>query len=157
MAKNEKEQEIEKEQELGQQETEKEQNGKKRKSKTAPLLLILLLLLLGLGGYGLGFGFGKGFGSGSSGTDSGTVKEQVSQPEEQSSVVTEEIKTVEVTVSGNKYLYQNRETSLDDLITQLKALDKDVQITVHDDNASLDAFKALTDKLTESGLSHAEK
>ena len=156
MAKNEKNQEKEKEQELGQQEAKKEQNGKKRRSKTAPLL-ILLLLLLGLGGYGLGFGFGKGFGTGNSGTDSGTVKEQVSQPEEQSSVVTEEIKTVEVTVSGNKYLYQNRETALDDLITQLKALDKDVQITVHDDNASLDAFKALTDKLTENGLSHAEK
>lgn len=148
MAKNEKEKELEQ---------EKEQTKEKRKSKTAPLLVILLLLLLGLGGYGLGFGFGKGFGSGSSGTDSGTVKEQISQPEEQSSVVTEEIKTVEVTVSGNKYLYQNRETSLDDLITQLKALDKDIQITVHDDNASLDAFKALTDKLTENGLSHAEK
>ena len=63
------------------------------------------------------------------------------------------VEYIEVTVSENKYLYDNKTISLDDLKTVLK--DKKVsQVQITDENASQKAFSELTDYLDKNDISH---
>ena len=70
---------------------------------------------------------------------------------------------IEITVSGNGYTYQNRnyaDTDLKKLITELDAAAKsagaDAMIRITDQEASLNAYKALIEKLDEVHLRYEE-
>ena len=74
-----------------------------------------------------------------------------------------QIPFIDVTVSGNGYTYQNRsyaDTELDKLTEALdsavRAAGTDAVIRITDQEASLNAYKALTDKLTGMSLSFEE-
>ena len=56
---------------------------------------------------------------------------------------------IEVTVSEDKYFYENHEISFDDLIKVLDELDKNTAVKISDDNATLKAYESLTKALEE--------
>lgn len=59
---------------------------------------------------------------------------------------------IEVTVSEDKYFYENHEISYDDLIEVMDGLDENTAVRISDENAALNAFEALTDALEERGI-----
>ena len=61
-------------------------------------------------------------------------------------------KYIDVTVSEDKYFYDNKEISLDDLIKVLDGLDKNTAVKITDENATLKAFEGLTKALAERGI-----
>lgn len=56
---------------------------------------------------------------------------------------------IEVTVSEDKYFYENHEISFDDLIKVFDELDKNTAVKINDENASLKAYESLTKALEE--------
>lgn len=94
---------------------------------------------------GFGFGGGNGNGEGSGIVDnSNTVS------------VVEELEYINVTVSGNEYIYDNKKVTLDELIDSIKSLDKNLPVKIADEGSSLKAYKALKAKLSENSISFIE-
>lgn len=120
---------------------------------------------------GAGFGFGGGNGDGSSqGSGAGDTTTSVSAEATAGAEITADttaetvltaettaaVEIVSVTVSGSDYLYENKSISLDDLLTLLKSLEAGTVVRITDDNASLNAYNALTDALGEANISYTE-
>ena len=61
--------------------------------------------------------------------------------------VVEELEYINVTVSGNEYIYDNKKVTLDELIDSIKSLDKNLPVKIADEGSSLKAYKALKAKL----------
>ena len=61
-------------------------------------------------------------------------------------------KYIEVTVSEDKYFYENHEISYDELIKVLDELDGNTAVKIGDENATLKAYENLTDALEERGI-----
>ncbi len=59
---------------------------------------------------------------------------------------------IEVTVSEDKYFYENHEILYDDLIKVFKELDENTAVMISDENATLKAYKRLTKALEECGI-----
>lgn len=59
---------------------------------------------------------------------------------------------IEVTVSEDKYFYENHEISYDDLIEVLDGLDGNTAVMISDENATLNAYENLTKALEERGI-----
>lgn len=124
----------------------------KNKNKGAvPIGLIILLVAVVIAaavffafkGFGLGGGNGDGEGSG------------VADNSNDVSVV-EELEYINVTVSGNEYIYDNKKVTLDELIDSIKSLDKNLPVKIADEGSSLKAYKALKAKLSENSISFIE-
>ena len=131
----------------------------KRKG-TGKLIVIIILAILALLvflafklGWLKGLGFGKGEGDGGSGTS--TVQES-SAPDTTAATTVEQVSSVDVTVSGSSYLYQNKTTDLDALIAELNKLEKATRVKLHDDNAAKNAYDALTKLLSENKIPFEE-
>lgn len=58
-------------------------------------------------------------------------------------------KYIEVTVSENKYFYENHEISFDELVEVLDGLDENTSVKISDENAALKAYENLTKTLDE--------
>ena len=58
-------------------------------------------------------------------------------------------KYIEVTVSEDKYFYENHEISYDDLIKVFDELDENTAVKISDENATLKAYESLTKALEE--------
>ena len=58
-------------------------------------------------------------------------------------------KYIEVTVSEDKYFYENHEILYDDLIKVLDELDVNTAVKISDENATLKAYESLTKALVE--------
>lgn len=56
---------------------------------------------------------------------------------------------IEVTVSEDKYFYENHEISFDDLMEVLDGLDGNTAVRISDENAALKAYESLTKALEE--------
>lgn len=111
--------------------------------------VIAAVILLGFGGKG--FGGGKGDGEGDGDTTSAAVSEETE--------ITPTIKDIEyinVTVSGNEYIYENKKLSLEELINELTDMTLDVPVKITDDDASLDAYQQLVDTLKEHKIKYIE-
>ena len=131
----------------------------------AVIAVVAAIILFGFGG--LGFGGGKGDGEG----DGDSTVAEVSQDEPEETAVTEEteetteeavpvIETVEyinITVSENEYLYQNNKYSLEELIIELDSLPDGIPVKLTDDNASLNAYRQLTEALDEHKIKYIEE
>ena len=113
-----------------------------------PVGLIILLVVVALAVvavFAFGFGGGNGDGEGSGIADnSNTVS------------VVEELEYINVTVSGNEYIYDNKKVTLDELIDSIKSLDKNLPVKIADEGSSLKAYKALKAKLSENSISFIE-
>lgn len=58
-------------------------------------------------------------------------------------------KYIEVTVSEDKYFYENHEISYDDLVKVFDELDENTSVKISDENATLKAYESLTKALEE--------
>lgn len=124
----------------------------KSKNKSAvPIGLIILLVAVVVAAVVFfackGFGFGGGNGDGT-GSDVADNSDAVS--------VVEELEYINVTVSGNEYIYDNKKVTLDELIDSIKSLDKNLPVKIADEGSSLKAYKALKAKLSENSISFIE-
>ena len=122
-----------------------------------PVGLIILLVVAALAVVAVfafkGFGFGGGNGD-SEGSGIADNSNAVS--------VVEELEYINVTVSGNEYIYDNKKVTLDDLryigenVPTIKSLDKNLPVKIADEGSSLKAYKALKAKLSENSISFIE-
>ena len=94
-----------------------------------------------------GFGLGGGNGDGE-GSDIADNSDAVS--------VVEELEYINVTVSGNKYIYDNKKVTLDELVDSIKSLDRNLPVKIADEGSSLKAYKELKSKLSENNISFIE-
>lgn len=110
------------------------------------LLVAVIAVAVGVFAFkGFGFGGGNGDGEGSGIADnSNTVS------------VVEELEYINVTVSRNEYIYDNKKVTLDELIDSIKSLDKNLPVKIADEGSSLKAYKALKAKLSENSISFIE-
>lgn len=65
--------------------------------------------------------------------------------------------SIEVTVSEDKYIYDNLSRTLDEIMEIIKSADNLSAVIIHDQNATLSAYKALTDCLDERGISYTDE
>lgn len=94
-----------------------------------------------------GFGLGGGNGSGE-GSDVADNSDAVS--------VVEKLEYINVTVSGNEYIYDNKKVTLDELVDSIKSLDRNLPVKIADEGSSLKAYKELKTKLSENNISFIE-
>lgn len=124
------------------------------------LILVIAALIFALM-YFKGFGgFGKN--SGESKKDDTSVSQTTeSKTEAPTEAVTEEKteeKSVDITVSGRDYLFNNDKITLDELAVEIGKLDKETKIVIsYDDTAAKNTMDDLTDKLDALGYKNYEK
>lgn len=94
-----------------------------------------------------GFGLGGGNGNGE-GSDIADNSDAVS--------VVEKLEYINVTVSGNEYIYDNKKVTLDELVDSIKSLDRNLPVKIADEGSSLKAYKELKTKLSENNISFIE-
>lgn len=94
-----------------------------------------------------GFGLGGGNGDGE-GSDIADNSDAVS--------VVEELEYINVTVSGNEYIYDNKKVTLDELVDSIKSLDRNLPVKIADEGSALKAYKELKSKLSENNISFIE-
>lgn len=83
-----------------------------------------------------------------------TVSEIIPEPTEPpTQPATNALYAIEVTVSGNDYIYNATVLSLDEL-TGILRINPELPVYISDDNASLKAYNALVSKLDELGIRH---
>ena len=111
-----------------------------------------LLFVLGMDGKSLNFGSLTTSAPVNSSNPSTSII--VETPKQTQPVVT----SVEVTVSGRDYLYENNRIGLETLITKLEQHGKDVEIRITtDETATINAMDALTSRLAEAGFTNYSK
>lgn len=125
-------------------------NKSKNKGAVPIGLIILLVAVIAVAVVffafkGFGFGGGNGNGEGSGVADNSNAVS-----------VVEELEYINVTVSGNEYIYDNKKVTLDELIDSIKSLDKNLPVKIADEGSSLKAYKALKAKLSENSISFIE-
>ena len=106
-------------------------------------VVAVAVVLFACKGFGLGGGNGDGEGS-----DIADNSDAVS--------VVEELEYINVTVSGNEYIYDNKKVTLDELIGSIQSLDKKLPVKISDEGSSLKAYKNLKAKLAENNISFIE-
>lgn len=94
-----------------------------------------------------GFGLGGGNGNGE-GSDVADNSDAVS--------VVEKLEYINVTVSGNEYIYDNKKVTLDELVDSIKSLERNLPVKIADEGSSLKAYKELKTKLSENNISFIE-
>ncbi len=114
-------------------------------------VIAVVAVILGLGGFGFGGGKGDGEGDGEAVEAIATVSET-----EASEITTEEIEYINITISENNYLYQNKTYTLDELISELNSLTDKMPVKLTDDNASQKAYSKLTAALEENRIRFIE-
>ena len=130
--------------------------SKKKGGKKGGIILVLILLIAAILVLLYFFGGGLGLGSGSGGTvpAGGTVTNNTEQ-ETDSDDTPEETKYIDVTVSEDKYLYDNNTITIDELIEKVKGFEEkcEVHITVSE-TATLNAVDDLKAALDSNGIEY---
>ena len=78
------------------------------------------------------------------------VTEAMTQPSTQS------VTSVEIVVAGNGYLYADKPVTLDGILGILQVMEPDMPVRIVDENASLAAYRALTELLQEQNVPYME-
>ena len=125
----------------------------------AAVVVIAAVQLIGFGG--LGFGGGKGDGEGEKNADAVPVMAETSasETEPETTVTTQEIEYINITVDGNSYLYNNKKYDIEEtekLIGDIKALDEKLTVRITDDDASQKAYDKLTKLLGDNDYRYIE-
>ena len=119
------------------------------------VVAIVAILYLGIGG---GIGGGKGEGEGA-----GTIETSQNSQEDTTEEKTEyngdeyEGAIFDVTVAGNDYFFKNERIELEKLLDSFDDVKGPFVVEIKDDNASLKAYKALTDRLDNLYIRYIEK
>ena len=64
--------------------------------------------------------------------------------------------SVQITVSGNEYIYDNKTISFDEISKEIEDFGENYIVEIYDDSASEKAYQSLIDKLTELNISYTE-
>ena len=64
--------------------------------------------------------------------------------------------SVQITVSGNDYIYDNKTISFDEISKIIDDFGENYIVEVYDDSASEKAYQALIEKITELSISYTE-
>lgn len=64
--------------------------------------------------------------------------------------------SVQITVSGNEYIYDNKTISFDEISKEIEIFGENYIVEIYDDSASEKAYQSLIDKLTELNISYTE-
>lgn len=107
------------------------------------IIALVAVVFFACKGFGLGGGNGNGEGS-----DVADNSDAVS--------VVEKLEYINVTVSGNEYIYDNKKVTLDELVDSIKSLDRNLPVKIADEGSSLKAYKELKTKLSENNISFIE-
>lgn len=134
------------------------------------LIVVAVFIVAFMLGYGIGLGVGNGMGDGTG--DGNTAVEssaEVAEEQEEDEVEAEnEEKTtevgaettriIEVTIVGSDYFYENERIIFDDLIVVIAEAEAEGELVVKivDDNASLNAYDALINKLEDMYVDYTE-
>lgn len=119
------------------------------------IIAIVVIAVVGLAIYGFGFGgFGRGGGKGDNEGDGNII--DISEEAEEITPIIEEMEYVNVSVSGNEYIYQNNKVSLDELIAQLTNSTEKMPVRITDVDASRNAYTNLVEALRENQIRYIE-
>ena len=110
-------------------------------------VVIIALVVIGFLTDGFGLGGGQGDGEGE-----GNVSAEQSSDTQEPELVIEELDFLNVTVSGNEYLYQTSKLQLDELVDKLVADAADTKVKITDENASKRAYENLINALEEKNI-----
>ncbi len=120
--------------------------------------LIIFLLIVAVIGVIVYFALNGGLGSGEG---NGTKSDQEEQTEEtksgQDKNANDGSNVLKISVSGNEYVYENERISLDDFMAEVTKAGETVSVEVKNDNASLNAYNDLLNKLKEANISYSEQ
>ena len=141
---------------------------KKKKSKLLPVIVVLLLIiavLMIVASLGFGGELGSGNGDGNNNNSSGVSENQSSESTENSNSetvtetvpeeTTESINYIDVSVSGDVYLVNGNEKTLDAFITLAKESENTV-VRITDENAVADAVDGLVSELENNNIQYIE-
>lgn len=109
-------------------------------------LVVVGILIYAFGGKGFGGGMGDGEGSSFVPADV-----SISEPETQS------VEYMEITVSGNDYIFQNKKLTADEIIAEISSLDEKMPVKITDDGASIKAYDVLIGVLKENDIRYIEQ
>lgn len=136
------------------------------------LIVVAVFIVAFMLGYGIGLGVGNGMGDGTGDGNtavesSAEVVEEQEEEEEEVEAENEEKTTevgaettriIEVTIVGSDYFYENERIIFDDLIAVIAEAEAEGELVVKivDDNASLNAYDALINKLEDMYVDYTE-
>lgn len=109
-------------------------------------LVVVGILIYAFGGKGFGGGMGDGEGSSFVPADV-----SISEPETQS------VEYMEITVSGNDYIFQNKKLTADEIIAEISSPDEKMPVKITDDGASIKAYDVLVGVLKENDIRYIEQ
>ena len=134
------------------------------------LIVVAVFIVAFMLGYGIGLGVGNGMGDGTG--DGNTAVEssaEVAEEQEEEDVEAENaekttevdaetMRIIEVTIVGSDYFYENERIIFDDLIVVIAEAEAEGELVVKivDDNASLNAYDALINKLEDMYVDYTE-
>lgn len=137
------------------------------------VLIIILVLVIAIavlffitGGFGLGKGNGNGNGDEAvpANAEISAEASETSVASEETTVETQETQYIEITVSENKYIYQNNDNySLEELVDMVVSVGMNddetakFDVALTNDNASLNAYNNLSAALKEKGFTVIDK
>lgn len=136
------------------------------------VLIIILVLVIAIavlffitGGFGLGKGKGNGNGDEAvpANAEISAEASETSVASEETTVETQETQYIEITVSGNEYIYQNSKHSLEELVDMVVSVGMNddgtakFDVALTNDNASLNAYNNLSAALKEKGFTVIDK
>ena len=119
-------------------------------------------------GLGKGIGNGAGDNEGDGNTTISTTQESAAYEEndkiiekdlegEENSLDNLEGAVIQINVVENEYFYENERITLDEFVNKTKQIDGDFVVEVKDDNASLNAYNDLIDRLEKEAVRYVEK
>ena len=137
------------------------------------VLIIILVVVIAIavlffitGGFGLGKGKGNGNGDEAvpANAEISAEASETSAASEETTVETQETQYIEITVSENKYIYQNNNNySLEELVDMVVSVGMNddgtakFDVALTNDNASLNAYNNLSAALKEKGFTVIDK
>lgn len=131
--------------------------NKKNKGFSLPALLIIITLVAAATFVAIYYWGKGGVGVGGAGAAIDSDVESVSQAETvETPPVIEELKYIDVTVSGNDYLYNNTKYTLDELMDELNSYELEAKVKITDDNSSRKAYKGLVEALRANSIPYIE-
>ena len=105
-----------------------------------------------------GIGNGTGTDTGSNNTAQTGTAETTAPPQvSETTAVEVKVTAVEVTVKENSYVLNGNTMEIDALIAELEKNENGVNVTIIDDNASLDAYNNLTAALDEKNIPYSKQ
>lgn len=120
------------------------------------IIFLLIVAVIGVIVYfALNGGFGSGEGNGSKSNQEQSEDNNTKSGQDKDA--NNGANVLKISVSGNEYVYENERVSLDDFMAEVSKAGETVSVEVKNDNASLNAYNDLLNKLKDANISFSEQ